>query len=295
MNKLWFCILVGALIGCHARPDVEIPKVSAAPGLYDVHTGEPVSEVEAVAVWARARAVLIGESHTSADDHAVQLKVLELLAARQPNFAVGMEMFQRPFQPALDRYIAGDIDEAQMLLDTEWKERWGFETELYRPFWQLAQEHGRPLLALNIRREITKRIAKVGVDGLTPAETASLPEMDLQDTRYLEWMDEVFRSHGSQMESQKLERFFAAQVAWDETMADTAAKWALANPDGLVVVIAGRGHIERDWGIPSRLRRGLGAQYGDGAVISISPVASEDVPRWDWASRNRFADFVWVY
>lgn len=48
--------------------------------------------------------------------------------------AIGLEMVQQPFQPALDRYIAKEVadqeaaDEA-LREETEWDERWGFEFE----------------------------------------------------------------------------------------------------------------------------------------------------------------------
>lgn len=285
-------ILVLALGACAPKPRLEVPKTAAQPGIYTV-SGEVVSEQALLDALTSARVVLIGESHDNAADHAVQLRLLRGVADRKPA-ALGMEMFQRPFQPALDLYVAGGLDEDEMLEQTEYKERWGFDVDLYRPLWTFAQDRGIPIVALNARRELTKRIAKVGVDGLSEAERADLPELDLSDERYLAWIDEVFKSHGAAFDAQKLERFFAAQVAWDETMADTAARWSASNPEATLVVAAGRGHIERDWGIPQRLRRRLGAQYGDGAVISVVPVDADKVPRWTWATRERFADYVWV-
>ena len=120
-----------------------------------------------------------------------------------------------------------------------------------------------------------------------------LPEIDESDQRYREWMREIFRSHGAEMESVKMDRFYQAQLGWDETMADTAVKFVEAN-DIPIVIIVGRGHVERDWGIPSRIRRRVGAQPGDGTVVSVVPVDADAVPRFGWMRREKFADYVWV-
>lgn len=290
--RVWLIILSFVVVGCGQRPTLEAPTMTVDPGIYTV-TGDAVSRDDLVAKLAAARVVLIGESHDNAGDHAVQLELLEAVSAKKPT-GLGMEMFQRPFQPALDLFVSGEIDEAEMLEQTEWEKRWGFEVDLYRPLWNHAQDNGLPIIALNARRELTKRIAKVGVDGLSPSERESLPELDLTDDRYRAWLGEVFASHGARMESAKLEQFYAAQVTWDETMADTAARWSQTHPDSTLVVAVGRGHVERDWGIPSRLRRRLDAQHGDGTVVSVVPVAPDAAPRWSWAQRERFADFIWV-
>lgn len=269
------------------RKATDVPTTSVAPGIYRVSDAKPLSEDELFADLDGARFVLVGEDHTSEEDHAVQLRVLKALADRG-DVAVGMEMFQRPFQSPLDQYVAGELDEAAMLERTEWEKRWGFGIELYQPFWLLAKEKGFPIVALNARRELTKRIAKVGVAGLTPEERADLPELDLSNDRYRTWMRDVFASHGAEMDPARFERFFEAQVTWDETMADTAVRFVEQHPETTLVVIVGRGHVERDFGIPSRIRRRTNAR-----VASIIPVEGE-VPTFEWMRREKFADYVWV-
>src|SRR6185369_9431671 len=58
------------------------------------------------------------------------------------------------------------------------------------------------------------------------------------------------------------ERIYTVQVMWDETMADTAAKWLAANPGGHVILLAGNGHCH-DTAIINRMkRRGVGEALG---------------------------------
>ena len=99
-----------------------------------------------------ADVVYLGERHDSAADHAAQLTIIEGLYAENPDMAIALEMFQRPFQPAIDRYLAGEISEEELVAQTEYLERWGFPWEFYAPFLRFAQENELPVLALNAPR-----------------------------------------------------------------------------------------------------------------------------------------------
>lgn len=65
------------------------------------------------------------------------------------------------------------------------------------------------------------------------------------------------------------ERIYTVQVVWDETMADTSAKWLQANPQGHLVIMAGNGHCH-DSGIVGRMKR-----RGVQDVVSIRPVIDD--------------------
>ena len=53
------------------------------------------------------------------------------------------------------------------------------------------------------------------------------------------------------------DRVYTVQVMWDETMADTAAKWLAANPGGHLVLLAGNGHCHDSAIIDRMKRRGV--------------------------------------
>jgi uncharacterized iron-regulated protein len=65
------------------------------------------------------------------------------------------------------------------------------------------------------------------------------------------------------------DRVYTVQVIWDETMADTAAKWLAANPDGHLWLLAGNGHCH-DTAIVGRMKR-----RGAGDVISVRGVIDD--------------------
>jgi uncharacterized iron-regulated protein len=59
------------------------------------------------------------------------------------------------------------------------------------------------------------------------------------------------------------------QVIWDETIADTGAKWLAAHPGGHLIVLAGNGHCH-DSAIVNRMKR-----RGVAGAISIRGVIED--------------------
>ena len=199
--------------------------------------------------------VFIGETHNSYADHLAQLAIVQRLHARGKRLAIGMEFFQQPFQPALDAYVAGTITEEEMLARTEYFDRWRFDYRLYRPILRFARDQGIALIALNPPGELTEKVARQGLSGLSPKDRARLPaRLDDADPAYRERLQAVFDQHPHGPDSD-FERFLAVQLLWDEGMAEQAARYLVAHPGTTLVVLAGAGHIEYGQGIPRRLQR----------------------------------------
>lgn len=232
-----------------------------------------------------ADAACLGETHDDPDDHAVQLMVLQRLLTSGRRMAVGMEMFQKQFQPVLDEYAAGGIDEPTFLARTQWMTRWGFDYGLYRPLVRSAVDATAALLALNAPRELTRKVSMGGgLDALTPEERAQIPELDTTDAEHRAWFDSVV-DHGLPDRRQEDLRYLI-QVIWDETMADTAWRWLEGQGMGArqIAILAGWGHC-MDLGIPKRMRR-RGAQ----AVLSVRAV--EEGPDLEPTVAAGYWDFV---
>lgn len=209
----------------------------------------------------QAKAVLIGESHTAYGDHLNQLAIIKNLRPHWKQMAIGLEFVQTPYQHALDDYIAGKSSEEKMLRETHWYDRWRYDFRLYRPIFDYAKQQNIPLIALNTPREITKRISDVGIDGLNKAERAQLPQqIDRNNQRYRKKLEIVYKRHGGKSNSKKFDRFYQAQLAWDETMAEQAANFIRQKPAYHLVILAGSGHIAERHGIPSRLQRRINSK-----------------------------------
>lgn len=226
-----------------------------------------------LAALAPARAVCLGESHDDAQHHFAQLELTRsLLAARagRPT-AIGFEMFQTPFQGALDEYQRSG-DGERLVQQSEFETRWGKTFPYYAPLLEAGQSAGAALLALNAPRELTKAVAKRGIASLSPTESAALPELDLANTEHRDFFE---RAMGTSFDSSanasphgglSLDNLYAAQVIWDETMALVGWRWLSQNPDGMLIVIAGSAHCQRS-AVPGRLvRRGASPSLAGRAV-----------------------------
>ena len=293
-----------ALVGCAGAPSGASSQ-GVEPGVYRLSDGQRIQPEELYGALSGARWVVVGESHDDAWHHQAQGLIYEGVAARRAGpVALGMEMFQRPFQGPLDAYVAGSIDEAAMLEQTEYAERWGFDVEMYAPLWRGAAARGARVVALNAPRELSRAVAQKGLDGLSDAERAQVPaEMDLSSREHRAWMKGIFGQHGHGMDEATFERFYSAQVLWDETMAQTA--WESMQGRGAgeaMVVLAGSGHVMNGWGIPSRLRRRAGEDAQVATVVLVTPgrgmaggdgevVDEGTLARW---RAEGYADYVWI-
>lgn len=249
-------LVLVACAGAGAPIERTTPQPSPALPIVDVRTGARMSLDALAAALDGVRVVYVGERHDAAADHEAQRAIVAALLARGPSLAVGMEMFQRPFQAPLDQYVARAIDEAEMLRATEWQERWNMDFALYRPILEAARDAGAPVVALNARRELTRAIAREGEEALSDELRAELPaELVRDDAEHRAMVMEAFGEHPG-MEPGMLERFYLAQVVWDETMAERVAE-VLAGEGApeRMVVLAGRMHVQGGHGIPRRAAR----------------------------------------
>ncbi|MBX6423036.1 ChaN family lipoprotein [Thermosulfurimonas sp. F29] len=202
------------------------------------------------------RVILIGEEHDRYEHHLTQLEIIRTLYREGHRLAIGLEMFQQPFQKYLDLFIAGSINEKEFLKKTEYFKRWRFDWKLYRPIVLFARRNGIPLVALNVPSELTKKVAQSGLEGLSLEEKASLPEMKLDNPSYRAYLFKIYQKHREFIKRfPKFEYFYEAQILWDEGMAEAAYRWLQAHPDYQLVILAGKGHIMYGFGIPSRLKR----------------------------------------
>jgi uncharacterized iron-regulated protein len=252
--------------------------VEASP-LLDLNAFSTLEQI--IPALAKKQVVFIGEQHTRYDHHLTQLEIIRRLHALHPQLAIGMEMFQQPFQRYLDEYVAGSIDEQTMLRTTEYFRRWRMDYRLYAPILRYAREHRLPLIALNVPHELTHNVAHVGLDGLSEEHRQQLPaNIAPADEAYRQRLKEVFDLHPKEEGHENFEHFLEAQLLWDEAMAERAAAYLEEHPDHHLVVLAGNQHLA--WGstIPQRLQRRT-------AVTAASILNS-----WDGPVKPGLADFL---
>ncbi len=304
-------IFAALAAACGASPGVAIHRlirarrasrahggIEAAALPYTVLDARTGHQIDTAAFWDKLggeRAICVGEEHKNPHHHWVELEVVRQMMKRWPHAALGMEMFQRPFQGVLDDFAAKRIDEDTLQSRTGWAERWGYDFSFYSPTIAVAVAAHASLVALNAAKELTKKVAHHGIESLTAQERAQLPsDLDLQDKQHRAWFDELMEdlsgssdphnphaaappaetgsgsgSSAPAPEMPTADHIYSVQVIWDETMADTAAKWLAAHKDGRIVILAGSGHCH-DSAIVNRMKR-----RGIADVVSIRSVIDD--------------------
>jgi uncharacterized iron-regulated protein len=224
-----------------------------------VPTGVELTRVQLVDLLAGARIVYVGEAHNNVRHHRVQLDILTALVDRFPGkVAVGMEMFQRPSQPDLDRWSRGELDEPAF--QTVWYENWTEDYDYYRDILTFIRDRRIPLLALNASERTARALAEGGPSALPADERRLIPDIDTSDPFHRRQMEAVFGAHAK---GAGFEAFYRTMLLWDETMAQTVAEFVTgpAGRDKTLVVFAGGGHVAHGFGIPRRAFRRAPVPY----------------------------------
>jgi uncharacterized iron-regulated protein len=257
------------------------PSEAAFKALVERVTGPPTLEVystrdkkaigfgEMVDRLMKSDVICIGETHDSEPVHRVQLQIIKAIHARDERLGVGMEMFQRPYQKEIDRYFHGETKEDEFLKATEYKTRWGYDWSLYRPIVEFCRKNEVPVAALNVPRELTRRVSKVGYDKLTDDEKKQLGPIDFHVKAHRDyWYERLAKIHGEKNDAtpEEKERGYQVMTTWDEFMADSAATFQKQQGLRRMVVLAGSGHIDRGFGIPERTAKRTG---GKAATIHV--------------------------
>ncbi len=228
------------------------------------------------------KVIFIGESHTNFAHHINQLNIIKALFEKGKKVAIGLEMFQRRFQPVLDDYISGKIDEKTFLKDSQYFTRWKYNYNLYRPIIEYAKRNKIPIIALNLEKEIIKKVTKKGFYALSEKEKNSLPKsLDFTNQTYKENLLKIFNSTAHMNALAKNgkhevnpEFIYQSQIIWDETMAESISKYLNKHSDiDSFVVLAGVGHIESFHGIASRVFRRVNLPFS--VIVQDIPVSEK--------------------
>jgi len=219
--------------------------------------GDAVAFDAFIGQLAEQPVVFIGERHDRYADHLLELEIICRLHQRNPDVAIGMEVFQRPYQQALDDYVAGRAGTSELLERSEYYQRWRFDYRLYAPILAYARDQGIPVVALNVPTEITRKVARHGIGSLSAAERTRVPaRIEAADSAYRARLYRVFTQHPG-FKRRNFGYFLDSQLLWDEGMAASAARYTKAHPGRRLIVIVGGGHLAPG-AIPERYARRTG-------------------------------------
>ncbi|MFN0299600.1 MAG: ChaN family lipoprotein [Burkholderiales bacterium] len=246
----------------------------------------PIASGEIVSRASARRIVLLGEQHDIADHHRWQLQMLAALHAARPGMVVGFEMFPRRVQGVLDRWVAGELTEAQFLAQTDWRNVWRLDASLYLPLFHWARMNRVPMIAININRELTREVSEKGFDAIPIERREGVSRPAEPPADYTKWLLGVYREHqrpgtrNAGADDPAFRRFVESQLLWDRAMAESLATAHHSAGNPLVVGILGSGHIARGYGVPHQLNA-----IGVTEVMSLLP----------WSTNAECGDLVAGY
>lgn len=246
------CLLTAGLVVPAAADECVAPGQWAIPS---EGKARAIASDRLFAQLSQRRAVLLGETHDDADDHRWQLHTIAGLHALHPQLALALEMLPHRAQPILDQWVAGELTEEQFLTRTQWRTVWGHDAGLYMPIFQFARLHRVRMIALNIDRNLSRKVNEQGWAAIASSEREGVSDPAPASPAYNDMLFESFKQHGRQAArtDPAFKRFVDGMLLWDRTMAQGIAEATAREPGTLVVGLMGLGHLQNRDGVPRQL------------------------------------------
>ncbi len=262
-----------------------------------IYSGQSVKEVSLKFILdevAPGTIVILSEYHNLIKHHEKQLLFLDALnTVTHEVISVGMEFLSFIYQQTVDDFLQELITEDEFLK----KVQWSGDFNLYRDIVLFPRNNNGRTIAINSPRELTSKISKLGLESLTDKERRLLPEnFELGNSLYFERFKYIMTGGGHELPPEIINRYFAAQSVWDDTMAYYILNYLKTNPNDILVVIVGDFHATYGGGLPDRLKA-----RGADKILTISQInlygitqeeALADIsthPKW-----GERADYIWT-
>ena len=241
-----------------------------------------ISPEELVRDLRSAQVIFIGELHDRTGHHQAQLSVIRALKRGNQPLAIGLEMFRKDSQAALDRWVSGSYPIGSFL--KVYEDNWSMWPK-YEGIFTYARTEKIPLVGLNIPRELSSKVARKGFAALPDEQRQALGNVRCVVTpEYGNMIKQAMGGYGGH--GQQFLFFCEAQILWDTMMARHLADFLKENPKHRVVVLAGSSHTWK-FGIPRQLLEQMEVSYR-----VILPEVEDRVTRYE--INEQFADYLWL-
>ena len=291
MNKVIFVALFSIFISGNLHAESQCVPIGT---WVDTKTKKQIAVKEILKTAASKKVILLGEDHDNEEHHRWQLSMIAQAYSRNPNIAIGFEMFPRAVQPILDDWVAGELSETEFLKQTKWHEVWNYNPAYYLPMFHFARINRIPMFALNIPRAMVSQIGELGWNSLSEKSKETIGAPAPVTPAYKKMLLEIFeqhKTHGKEMletgevvEDPAENYFIQGQLAWDRAMAGAIMNALEQNKVETVVAVMGAGHIIPTMSVPYQL-----SALGVEKTVSLMPW-DDSMPCDDFS--DEFADFV---
>ncbi len=235
--------------------------------------------------------LILGENHGLASHRDQHVAILNKLREAGLKVSVGLEFINYTDQQLVNQYREGFLSEPAFLSSINWK---GISYDFYKQQLNFPDiSAGEKSLGLNLPRSVTSQISKFGLNSLSASDLLLVPpDFSLGRDSYKTRFMEAAGAH-----CKVPDNCFAAQCAWDVTMAWQAFVFAERHPDQVLVIVVGEFHVQYGGGLPHRILQRLPGAH----IVTLSQVWAEGYtdeeiqqelqPSFTEGPR---ADFIWV-
>ncbi|MBN1348192.1 ChaN family lipoprotein [candidate division KSB1 bacterium] len=234
--------------------------------IYDCKANSIISFEELIQRLKPYQVVMVGEGHTSDEHHIVQYQVIKGLVESGRKVCLALEMFTPAQRAALDDYVNGKYPAEEFWDNAGWFDSWGYNIRYYQRIFDLARLHGIRLYGVNVDRKYAGMLRKGTLQTLPDEEYKALPQIDTSNVEH-RFLIKNFMEGMDATQPGMFRNLYQAQSLWDAAMGDGAIRAAAENPDAVVVVLAGSGHVIYNLGIGRIIQN-----RSDLAVASVIPI-----------------------
>jgi uncharacterized iron-regulated protein len=250
-NLLTFCALF--IAGCPPSAQAPSPAIQGEIRYIDMTTRSAVSEAALRLRLQAATHVLLGELHDNPKHHRAQAQLLTWSLSDSSKRAVLFEMLEPAQESAAQGYLAHGGSAHGFGDAALWQKGWPPFTK-YEPILDVVVANRLSVYAANLPKADAKSIAMGSKD-------VTLPPFDQSQEESL--TREIDEGHCGMLPKDHSAPMAKAQRARDLAMAE-----AMLRAGTPTVLIAGRGHIRKDRGVPFVLRS-LGAVNANSLAIGL--------------------------
>ena len=239
--------------------------------IWDVSSARFIDRQSLITRLARADFLLLGERHDNPDHHLLQAEVLRSLIALGRRPAVGFEMFGLDDAKAITNHLArAPNDAAGLGRAVNWDKSGWPDWAMYQPIAEAALQARLQIVATNLPLATARKMSSDGLAALEPSVRRELGlDRPLSDAMFATMATDIRDSHCGYASEESVNTMVGVQRARDAQMAQSLI--AAGDPDGAILV-AGAGHVRKDYGIPVY----LAAKAAGKQVVSIAFLEVDD-------------------
>ncbi len=264
-------ILATGLTGCSHNINNAQAK-QTIHSLYDYQlqnakSKQSISVSELAQQIQNADVVFIGEYHSHSASHLLQMQLLTALYQHHPRLILSMEQFTRDKQNIVQQYLASEIGEQTLIKQGD---AWDNYPSDYRPLVEFAREQQLPVIAANTPINLVRCVAKQGPEVINKLSEENkrwiATDITSSSSKYQQKFMQAMGGHGGSHHKKskdktgdkpamKLSNSFYAQLARDNTMAESIYMALKKSPNSLVVHTNGAFHSDNHLGTVDALKR----------------------------------------